>query len=184
MARTLPSQTVEIRISGEEKSAANALRYLAEAKPYEEGGTFGLWEKEPWIPGEEPLLLKKRWSDRGERDRLVQEIASWANEIGPCESVCVNAFVSEPPEIRARIKEQAAHCLQAKTKNSEIHIRSAFKPGYHWVEEELIPASGRFPPRSAASYSTAKGSGKRTVWSFPSAGFRSFSRPTGFSSGN
>lgn len=133
------SKTVEIRISGGKKAVGNALQYFAKAKTYEEGGTFGIWEKETQASGEEPLLLEKHWHDQGEHNRLMQEISTWAKEIAPCGSVHVTAFVSEPLETRTDIKDQIINCLRRKAKNITVDVHSAFKPGYHWIEEELIP---------------------------------------------
>lgn len=134
-----PLDSVEIRVEGGEQAVSNALGYLSAERIYEEGGTFGIWEKEPSPKREESLLLDKTWNDVGEKERLLQEAISWAEEMEPAHTVTLEAFLSEPPEIREEVQAALTDLLKSKAENVRVLVFSAFKPGYHWIEETLLP---------------------------------------------
>ncbi|HSU80743.1 MAG TPA: hypothetical protein VLK78_10010, partial [Candidatus Angelobacter sp.] len=75
------TQTVDLLIEGNVKAVTQGLSYLASAKPYEEGGSFGLWEVMEQDVKEEPLLLETSWEDIGEKERLLKTIDDWAKDM-------------------------------------------------------------------------------------------------------
>ncbi len=55
-------------------------------------------------------------------------------------AVTVEARLSEPPDLRRRIAEEArAELLKAGAASADVKIRSAYKQGFLWLTEEVIP---------------------------------------------
>jgi hypothetical protein len=127
---------------GEKEAVVQALTYFATAKPFQEGGTFRGWEKvfskkasEP-----QPLLLEKTWEDTGEKNQLETTLSNWSDEESITDDhLSIVTYVSEPISVRGQLMEKYSERLSEKAKQADVLVRSAYKPGYFWVEEEVIP---------------------------------------------
>ncbi|WML48570.1 hypothetical protein RCG23_25695 [Neobacillus sp. PS3-34] len=121
----------QVYLTGGEKSVVNALHYLATAKRYEEGGTFARWElaNNLSVRDPEPLIYEKNWDNNGEKEDLLNIISKEK----AADQVVV--FISEPADIRGELAGEISTSLGA----SEVRVRSAFKPGFFWIEEEILP---------------------------------------------
>jgi len=122
-----------IRLTGTKKDVPNALRTLVESKHWSEGGALGHWEQQQGIDEQQqaPLLLEESWSDEGEIERVIRAMHTTAN----LEHADVEVYLSEPREIREQLAEQLK--MNYPEMNS-IRVRSSFKTGFHWIQEELI----------------------------------------------
>jgi hypothetical protein len=127
---------------GEKEAVVQALTYFATAKPFQEGGTFRGWEKvfskkasEP-----QPLLPEKTWEDTGEKNQLETTLSNWSDEESITDDhLSIVTYVSEPISVRGQLMEKYSERLSEKAKQADVLVRSAYKPGYFWVEEEVIP---------------------------------------------
>ncbi|WP_017725937.1 M14 family metallopeptidase [Halalkalibacterium ligniniphilum] len=132
-------------VTGTERVLTNALHYLTKATPVNEGGDFGVWEK--WAANKasykegEPLLLEKQWEDRGEKVRLMNFVRQEINKHKTSrEAAEIIVYISEPSEIRKEIALEINKMLQeARIPVEHVIVRSAFKTGYLWIEEEVLP---------------------------------------------
>jgi hypothetical protein len=69
--------------------------------------------------------------------------------ITPGAAVEVEARLSESPEVRRRLADQVrAELLRAGAANPRVRIRSAYKQGFLWLVEEVIPALKGRPVRA------------------------------------
>ena len=79
------------------------------------------------------------------RDRVLPA----ASSAGAAAPIRVEARLSEPPEIRRRLEEEARNALieaGAPADAVEVRVLSAFKQGYSWLEEVILPQlAGRDP---------------------------------------
>ena len=79
------------------------------------------------------------------RDRVLPA----ASSAGSAAPIRVEARLSEPPEIRRQLEEEARDALiEAGTPADAVEVRvlSAFKQGYSWLEEVILPQlAGRDP---------------------------------------
>ncbi|WP_409289825.1 M14 family metallopeptidase [Peribacillus sp. SCS-37] len=121
----------QIFISGGKEAVKNALSYFACAKRYEEGGTFAQWEQAVRQTDirKEPLVYEKYWQDHGEKEDLLLFIKS-AEAVDQ-----VRVFISEPASIRRQLVNE----IKSLSAAEEVEVLSAFKPGYFWIEEEIMP---------------------------------------------
>lgn len=145
-----------IVLEGGEDAQIAALQYFAEAVPAQEGGRFGCWEQEviaarPSPAADElPLLMEQTWEDCGERAEMeevfeaaLRELAAeWAGQSAQGSRLLVRAFLSEPIEILNEMKERWRREIanQLAGADAQVEIISAFKPGFCWIRESVIPA--------------------------------------------
>lgn len=123
-----------LRFRGKKDTLPLALGELARAKHWSEGGSFGYWEQEYQLAEktEAPLLFEMDWSDQRETDLAFQIIQETKN----LEAAELEIFISESYDIRKRLEEEwKARFPSVKS----MKIRSAFKPGLHWMMEEILP---------------------------------------------
>ncbi|MCP3740097.1 M14 family metallopeptidase [Rossellomorea sp. BNER] len=122
-----------IVLHGTESELVSMISYIANAKHYSEGGEFALWEKDSHYSEKqtEEILFRLDWEDEGEVERILQKCQEFEDETPDY----VELFVSEPYEVRKKIKNDLQHMF----KEAEICVRSAFKPAYFWIEEEILP---------------------------------------------
>ncbi|HJF31399.1 MAG TPA: M14 family metallopeptidase [Sporosarcina psychrophila] len=121
-----------IRLAGTKTDVPNALRTLAESNHWSEGGAFGHWEQHVIDDKpESPLLIEENWSDEGEIERVIRAMHSSAN----LEHADVEVYLSEPREIREQLAVQLKSDYPAM---NSIRVRSSFKTGFHWIQEELV----------------------------------------------
>lgn len=90
-------------------------------------------------------LYHASWEDRGEASRLTE---TWEEEVIPaikasCPSqreLRVDITVSEPKEQRSILKSVIKETLKAAGyTNSSVAVRPAFKQGFHWLVNEVLP---------------------------------------------
>lgn len=99
----------------------------------------------PGAPGESPaVLLERSWKGVWEVDRFRQ---MWRNRALPAippgsGKIHVDVCVSEPGTIRADIeREVLSDLLKAgfTAESCRVRVYSAFKQGYCWIEEKVLP---------------------------------------------
>jgi len=122
-----------IRLTGTKTDVPNALGTLAKSNHWSEGGALGHWEQQQVIDGKQqaPLLLEEYWSDEGEIERVKSAMHASSN----LEQADVEVYLSEPREIREQL---AAQLKSNYPEMNSIRVRSSFKTGFHWMQEELI----------------------------------------------
>lgn len=114
-----------------------AVHYFARAKHWSENGDYGLWElSEHHADKNEEKLFEITWEDPGERKRLLDRCQDLASASGNMDGIKIEVFVSEPKSIRDSIKENIETLFPAAT---SVKVRSAFKPAFLWIEEEVLP---------------------------------------------
>ncbi|MEH7388886.1 M14 family metallopeptidase [Bacillus sp. JJ1474] len=123
-----------LRLAGNKTNLPAAIYHLARAKHWSEGGEFGYWEQEHKLSQktEPSLLFEMNWTDEWEADRAFEVLANEKD----LEGANIEIYLSEPLEVRKALeKEWQLHFPQIKS----ITIRSAFKTGFHWFIEEVLP---------------------------------------------
>ncbi|MCM3489826.1 hypothetical protein M3689_10955 [Alkalihalophilus marmarensis] len=136
---------VTLKFTGGGQALVNSLKYFAEARAFEEGGDFGSWEhairkKEKPHP---PVLYEDVWKQESEYSRMYKLAEKWIQGYkGDKEdSLELIAYLSEPLKCRQSMKEEIKNLLnRAGYTNHNILIRSAFKTGFLWIEEEVLPS--------------------------------------------
>ncbi|MCH6268031.1 M14 family metallopeptidase [Bacillus sp. FJAT-50051] len=125
----------QLRLTGKREALPAALNELAKAKHWSEGGAFGYWEQEYLLSQkkEAPLLFESVWSGEREVDLAFKVLEASKN----LEAVNVEIFLSEPLEVRNRLVAEWKAIFPAI---HSLSIRSAFKPGFHWMMEEVLPS--------------------------------------------
>ncbi|MFX0560751.1 M14 family metallopeptidase [Tepidibacillus infernus] len=154
-----------IELKGTADGITAMIQYLNQTYPVAEGGSFGRWEQEllnqDHKPIDFPLWKKWEWHNQGELNDFKQwweqikvELRknyfhhSTVNQIGEVEEkefverINLEVFLSEPYQIRKALETQLAEELAqlfSTTNNNTItvHIYSAYKPGFHWIKEQL-----------------------------------------------
>lgn len=130
-----------IHISGSEQSVLTALKYITEATPLDEGGDLGVWEavSSHKIDTVHPLFDKK-WNDKGEKEEALELIETLKGLFKEEEAISILLYLSEPSSIREQVKAQIKNTFESSgVLLADISVRSAFKTGYIWIEEEVLP---------------------------------------------
>lgn len=125
-----------IEFSGNNPSLVRAISYFFREKHWSFGGHFGAWENKDNTPPPEEKLFDFTWDDHGEVEELYQRLAALKEDNDPSEHLNISIFISEPKDIRDDI------CINVQKQFPQAHVvvRSAFKPGYFWLMEEVVPA--------------------------------------------
>lgn len=123
-----------VYFSGASEPLTKAISYFFREKHWSVGGHFGIWEY-PYqtLNLKEKELFQYTWNDKGEVSELYRYLTSL--DESPKDPLEINTFISEPATIRKEIKNN----IQAKYPLAHIHVRSAFKPGFFWLTEEILP---------------------------------------------
>lgn len=123
-----------LRLKGKKETLPQALSQLARAKHWSEEGYFGYWEQKYQVSQktEAPPLFEMEWSGQREVDLAFQVIEESEN----LEAAEVEIFLSEPFDVRKRLAEEWKERFPLV---NSVKIRSAFKPGLHWIMEEILP---------------------------------------------
>ena len=83
------------------------------------------------------------------RELFRHRVLPAASSAGSAAPIRVEARLSEPPEIRRQLEEEARNALieaGAPADAVEVRVLSAFKQGYSWLEEVILPQlAGRDP---------------------------------------
>lgn len=122
-----------IELSGSKESSPKALRKLNESKHWSQQGDFGYWEQELVLKGknEAELWFETSWEDISEREIAVLALSKLEQVPDYLE-----LFLSEPFDIRQGFEKE----LKEKFPSANpVRVRSAFKAGFHWIREELLP---------------------------------------------
>jgi len=76
-----------------------------------------------------------------EVDEFRKKLTDALPKITPGSAVEIDARLSESPEMRRQIADDTRRQLVAAgVKDPQIHVRSAYKQGFTWMAEEVIPA--------------------------------------------
>ncbi|MFA1822210.1 M14 family metallopeptidase [Virgibacillus oceani] len=125
-----------VYFTGNNDALENAISYFFREKNWHFQGHFGSWERSfHTAANEEKELFHLTWSDEGEvaeLDRLIQQLEGKVNQAEPSR---MTVYLSDSKEIRDHTREK----IQKMFPQSEVRVRSAFKPGYFWVTEEILP---------------------------------------------
>lgn len=123
-----------IRLTGTITDVPNALRTLVGSNHWSEEGEYGYWEQQQIIGDKRqaPLLIEESWSDEGEIERVMRTLRSSSN----LKHADVEVYLSEPRTIREELSVQLRSLYPEM---NSIRVRSSFKTGFHWMQEELIP---------------------------------------------
>ncbi|SLK34751.1 Zinc carboxypeptidase [Mycobacteroides abscessus subsp. abscessus] len=113
------------------------VNYFSGGKHFSEGGSYLSWERQlddRKAMKEEPMF-HLRWEDKGEVKRMVELCQQQASIYQRRKDLEIEIFLSEPTEVREKVKEQVKEIFDT----NHVKIRSAFKPGFCWIEEEVLP---------------------------------------------
>ncbi|WP_040977836.1 M14 family metallopeptidase [Oceanobacillus jeddahense] len=125
-----------IQFTGESKSLTNAISYFFREKHWAFGGHFGCWERQfKKSDNQDESLFQVTWEDEGERQELYNKIAEWNSSMKDKKDLDLNIFISESSVIRKGIKKDIVNTFP----QARVSVRSAFKPGYFWLTEEVLP---------------------------------------------
>lgn len=125
-----------VHFSGEEQSLVRAISYVFREKHWSFGGHFGAWENINRTPPPEEKMFEFTWDDQGEVEELYERLAALKKQNDSSEDMNINIFISEPKSIRDDIRLN----VQKQFPQAQVVVRSAFKPGYFWLMEEVVPA--------------------------------------------
>lgn len=126
----------KIYFSGEEESLKNAVAYFFREKHWSFGGHFASWEKEyQKLTHKDEVLFDLNWEDQGEVIELYEKLDELNQNKLNRELSDINIFISESKENRDAIKKN----IKNEFSEANIIVRSAFKPGYFWLIEEVLP---------------------------------------------
>ncbi|PUB10792.1 M14 family metallopeptidase [Paenisporosarcina sp. OV554] len=127
--------TNEFELSGTIESCSLALDSLNRSKHWSEQGEFGYWEQELTLNEkmEADLWYESTWEDCSEKDLVLSKLSASQH----VSSNNLEVYLSEPLDIRKDFEKE----IQEKFPEMEITtVRSAFKTGFHWIREELLPS--------------------------------------------
>ncbi|QED46328.1 M14 family metallopeptidase [Cytobacillus dafuensis] len=121
-------------LKGQKDVLPQALHHLARAKHWSEEGAFGYWEQEYKLSqkAEEPLLFELEWTDESEVQLAFEKL----KELKNLDDADIELFLSEPLDIRKKIESEWKAEFPAIR---SLSVRSSFKPGLHWINEEIVP---------------------------------------------
>jgi hypothetical protein len=97
----------------------------------------------PSPPPAEELIAEWRWSDEGEVARFWR---LWQEEVLPSlppnQPVQVDLRLQEPRSVREALRQALLALLPP---GSTVLVRTPFKQGFHWIEEEILPRLRALP---------------------------------------
>jgi hypothetical protein len=126
----------EISFTGKNDALENAISYFFREKRWTFQGHFGLWERQFYITEhEDKELFHLNWQDEGERAELETRIGQLEEIVDKTEAVHMTVYLSDAKQVRDDVAEH----IKDMFPKSEVKVRSAFKPGYFWVTEEILP---------------------------------------------
>lgn len=123
-----------LNLEGTINGVTSALKWLNSQKNWSEEGTFGYWEQQIKLNEKKPskLLLEEEWEDISEID-LIHKVLRDSILLDGDE---IEVFISEPISIRNQLKQDIQMSYPQLNK---VKIYSAFKTGFQWVREEILP---------------------------------------------
>lgn len=123
----------EVELSGTMESCTLAVARLNRSKHWSEEGEFGYWEQQLVLNDkkEAEVWYESEWEDCSEKDLVLQQLSASGLAYNRLE-----VYLSEPLKIR---KEFEAKIVEKFPQLETTIVRSAFKTGFHWIREELLP---------------------------------------------
>lgn len=110
----------------------NPLERVVEADPREAGGRRAVLDLQETLPWEVDRVVALLGED------LLPRISAGARRVR------VEVLVSEPQEQREALAKRIADGIREITGNDpEVRVLSAYKPGFSWLMEVVLPAIGR-----------------------------------------
>lgn len=132
---TIELQGNQIVFAGESRALKNAVAYFFRENHWAFGGHFAHWEQGyKKLSTEEVELFQYDWEDQGELNEIKQCIKDHADALH--EDAAVEIYLSEPTDVRENLYTE----LKEEYGMHDLRVRSAFKPGYFWMMEEVVPA--------------------------------------------
>ncbi|MDN7242250.1 M14 family metallopeptidase [Planococcus sp. N028] len=121
-------------LAGSVNSCPLALHTLNSSKHWSQEGEFGYWEQEMIVNDktEAELWYETEWEDRSEREQVLAAI----EDTGQLPGNRLEVFLSEPLTARKNFEKDL---LSEFPDVEKAVVRSAFKAGFHWIREELLP---------------------------------------------
>ncbi|WP_313892650.1 M14 family metallopeptidase [Psychrobacillus sp.] len=122
------------KLEGNKIEVASALAWLNVQKNWSEEGTFGYWEQKMRLDEKKAskLLFQEDWEDVSEVELARNILQNAVVEDG----AKIEVFISEPTHIRRELQKE----IQTTFPNVQnVKVHSAFKTGFQWVREEIIP---------------------------------------------
>ncbi|HYF90877.1 MAG TPA: M14 family metallopeptidase [Symbiobacteriaceae bacterium] len=102
------------------------------------------------------LVLEQEW----EVERFRRAWAGALAEVGPGAPVEVDLRVSEPLAVREALAEEIAASLADRgVPEARIRVLSAYKQGFHWLEEEMLPRLREIGPLGRVAVTCARFAG-------------------------
>src|SRR5690625_4708796 len=124
-----------INFSGNNEALFQSTSYFFREKHWSFGGHFGTWEnRRKTIPSEEKLFHLE-WCDDSEVEELYRLLDDLKMNYSTTAITDINVLISEPKEIRDEIFQ----IIRCQFGEANIIVRSAYKPGYSWLMEEIVP---------------------------------------------
>lgn len=124
----------QIVLEGNKEGVVSLLSWINRQKHWSDGGSFGKWEHQLSLEQkqESSIWLEEEWTTQSEVEKLYEVLSETKIEEGST----IEIFISEPYEIRKNIES----FIKMKYPNIQsINVRSSFKPGFHWIKEEILP---------------------------------------------
>lgn len=128
------SRENRLKLTGTKESCPNALASLNNSRHWSEQGGFGYWEQEMKLEDKQQAVewYETKWTDVSEKELVIRYLES----LPKIPSGRMEVYLSEPLEIRNSFREE----LRGRYPGLDnIVVRSAFKTGFHWIREELLP---------------------------------------------
>ncbi|HWI52409.1 MAG TPA: M14 family metallopeptidase [Symbiobacteriaceae bacterium] len=154
----------QLVVNGTPDERAATLRRLAAEAGLVDGLHATLFTRRAGLPaapapeGEEifDLVIEQEW----EVERFRR---AWANALAavlPGAPVAVDLRISEPLPVREALAEEMAAALGARgVPEARIRVLSAYKQGFHWLEEEMLPRLQELGPLGRVSVTCARFAG-------------------------
>lgn len=79
----------------------------------------------------------KEWT--WEADEALILIHKALEKATPSEELSISVGLSESPAVRRQIQQQIENLAQGKNLTAEVEVLSAYKPGFFWLTESLLP---------------------------------------------
>ena len=127
-------KTNYIELSGPIESCVQVMSTLNRSVHWSEQGDFGYWEQEIILneKKEAEIWYESRWDDCSEKDIILNKLSS----IQHLNSNHLEVYISEPFDIRKEFEKEIAEKFPEM---ENVIVRSAYKTGFHWIREELLP---------------------------------------------
>ncbi|GAB3804366.1 M14 family metallopeptidase [Virgibacillus kimchii] len=125
-----------VYFAGKNDAVENAISYFFREKHWGFQGHFGSWERQFLeTTNKEKQLFDLTWDDEGEKAELDVLVGGLEEKVNLHEPSRMTVYLSDSKAIREDVAEE----IRGMFPKSDVQVRSAFKPGYFWVTEEILP---------------------------------------------